>query len=370
MAKHEELTQKYSTYGDKLLRHTDLLHSIQHHGKFKPVTIQVALTEQCESDCAFCSVSERPLKSVIPYDKLIDALEVFKDLGAKSLEITGGGNPLLYSDGPYYRNGSGFMRTITDVISAAYELGYAIGIITNSHDFKAIANNIHHKIDWIRVSLIKLDEGREPQDYDFRGFPIEKIGFSYIIYGKTDETPRWKNYRSGTTKETIKRLAEMVDLYPAVKFVRIAGNCLIKGHNQAIKEHYRPIIDEIDRYGKFFVKDIGENDGAFPHGCYVGAIRPYIAPSPNGDGKYYVYACTSHVLNTRNYDLKYALCNLDDIAEAWMAMNERYRSHGYPYEISGNCGSNWDQTCKFCYYGPNNKLLHTVAKPMPDELFV
>ena len=27
--KHKELTQKYSTWGDKLLQHTDVLHSIQ-----------------------------------------------------------------------------------------------------------------------------------------------------------------------------------------------------------------------------------------------------------------------------------------------------------------------------------------------------
>ena len=27
--KHEELTQKYSTWGDKLLQHADVLHSIQ-----------------------------------------------------------------------------------------------------------------------------------------------------------------------------------------------------------------------------------------------------------------------------------------------------------------------------------------------------
>ena len=33
--KHKDLTQKYSTWGDKLLQHTDVLHSIQKDKIFK-----------------------------------------------------------------------------------------------------------------------------------------------------------------------------------------------------------------------------------------------------------------------------------------------------------------------------------------------
>ena len=59
--KHKELTQKYSTWGDKLLQHTDVLYSIQHNKKFQPITIQLSPTEVCSSGCPFCSVAERPL---------------------------------------------------------------------------------------------------------------------------------------------------------------------------------------------------------------------------------------------------------------------------------------------------------------------
>ena len=44
---HEELTQKYSTWGDKLLQHTDVLHSMQVNKVIKPITIQLAPIEAC-----------------------------------------------------------------------------------------------------------------------------------------------------------------------------------------------------------------------------------------------------------------------------------------------------------------------------------
>ena len=96
--KHKDLTQKYSTWGDKLLQHTDVLHSIQKDKIFKPITIQLSPTETCSSGCPFCSVAERPLKSYLPMVKIRKVLDDFKYLGAKSVEITGGGEPMLYRD--------------------------------------------------------------------------------------------------------------------------------------------------------------------------------------------------------------------------------------------------------------------------------
>ena len=95
MDKHEDMTQKYSTWGDKLLQHTDVLYSIQRDKIFKPITIQICPCEICDSDCPFCSVAGRPLKSYMPFSDIKQVLEDFKSIGAKSVEITGGGNPML-----------------------------------------------------------------------------------------------------------------------------------------------------------------------------------------------------------------------------------------------------------------------------------
>lgn len=363
MSRDKELTEKFSTWGDKLLQHTDVLYMLQHEKRLKPVTIQVGLTEQCESDCPFCSVAARPLKSVMPWEKVVTCLESFELLGAKSVELTGSGNPLLFRN-----NG----KDINDVIELAHKLEYDIGIITNSHDLKVIKPENYEKINWIRISLIKLDEGFEPEDYNFRDFPTEKLGFSYIIYDSTgdkpDEFSRTKKPYKGTSEESINKIAKLVEINPSIKFVRIAGNCLIKGNNEAIKDKWKPIIDAVDKNSKFFIKEIGLDDDPYNEGCYVGGIRPYIAAHPNG-GDYQVYTCTSHVLNKRTYDLDYSLGNVDDILIIWYRMAENLKSKGYPYEVKGNQGKNWCESCKYCYYKFNNKLLHTVNSKMPDSNF-
>lgn len=364
MESHEELTQKYSTWGDKLLQHTEVLWNIQHNKKITPITIQLAPTETCNSDCPFCSVAGRPLKSFLKFEKIKKLLKDFKDLGAKSVEITGGGNPLLYRD-----KDSG--ETINDVISYANSLGFQIGIITNSSNLKILKKEVHDHISWIRVSLIQLDEGVNPEDYNFNGFPYQKLAFSYIIYetgGTADPLSRTNKVYQGTTPETIERIAKLVSLHPEIKFVRIAGNCLIKGNNKNVKDKFYDIVSKVDKYNKFFIKDIDVNDDAYKYGCYVGGVRPYIAPSPLG-GDYQVYICTSHVLNHRCYDLNYSLGSVDNVLHIWDNMNKSLKEKNYPYEIKCNSGKDWDKSCKYCYYKFNNKLLHTVNSDLPDRNF-
>lgn len=361
---HEDLTQRFSTWGDKLLQHADVLNSIQERRQFRPITVQLAPTEACESDCPFCSVGGRPVNRYLPFDKLEKCLADFKSLGAKSVEITGGGNPLQYRDRKSGEN-------INNVIETAAGLGFDIGIITNSHSLEKLDPKLYDKINWIRVSLIKLDEGKKPEDYNFNGFPENKLGFSYIIYetgGKPDTLSKTGKTYPGTNQETIENMARLVELHPDVKFVRIAGNCLIKGNNAIVRDQYKEVIDAVDQHNKFFIKDIGDNDSPFDNGCYVGMVRPYVAPSTTSN-EYMVYTCTSHVLNKRTYDPAYALCKVDDIIPTWEKMNKKFAETGHPYEVNGNGGQNWGETCKFCYYHNNNQLLHTVAHEMPDKNF-
>jgi hypothetical protein len=366
MKSYEDKTQKYSTWGDKLLQHADVLASIQIDQVFKPVTIQLSLCEMCDSDCPFCSVAARPLKSYIPWEQVKKLLLDFKDLGAKSIEITGGGNPMLYRDKETKKN-------INDVIKFAHECGFDIGIITNTEKLERhLDPEVYPFINWIRISLIKLDEGKAPEDYDFGSYPREKLGFSYIIYDSTgdgpDELSRTNKPYQGTTVESIERIAKLIALNPEVKFCRIAGNCLLTGHNTEIRGKFGSIIDALDQFDKFFIKEIWDKDRAFADGCYVGLIRPYIAPHPEG-GDYQVYICTSHVLEQRKYLMDYSLGSINDVISIWDNANMRYAETGNPYTVRGNCGDDWDKSCGKCFYYNNNKLLHTVAQSMEDPNF-
>lgn len=360
----EGLVQQYGSWGDKLLQHTDVLYSIQYNQKFKPITVQLSLCEICDSDCPFCSVAARPLKSYMHWPKVVKLLEDFKELGAKSVEITGGGNPLLYRDKEN-------KKTVNDVIELAGEMGFDVGIITNTEKLERhLDPKVYHYINWIRISLIKLDEGKNPEDYDFGSFPRSKMGLSYIIYESTggipDELSRTNKPYTGTTIETIEKMARLIELNPEMKFVRIAGNCLDKEKNNKIKNNFADVVDRVESLEKVFIKGLEYEDYPFDEGCYIGAIRPYIAPNPEG-GDYQVYICTSHVLNHRTYDLRYSLGSIDNIPEIWYNMNKSYVENGYPYEVKGNNGKDWCSKCNFCYYRYNNQVLHTVAQKMPDD---
>jgi len=332
---YEQQTQDFSTFGDKLLQHTDTLFSIQQNRVFKPITIQLAPTESCDSNCSFCSVAGRDITQKIPFEKIKKGLQEFKVLGAKALEITGGGNPLLYRDGEY---------TIEDVICFAYSIGYKIGVITNSANLsKYISPACAEYISWVRISLIKLDEGLGIEDYNFNPLPEVKIGLSYIIYEKT-------------TSDTIKKIAQLVEMHPSIKFVRVAADCLTED-SLKIKEDWGDIIETLDNYKKFFIKEINDNFHPYSQGCWVGMIRPYWVW--NG-----VYICTSHVLKHRNYDETFKLCDCDNILTTWNAMNGRFAAGGNPYDIDIS------KECWHCYYYSNNKILSSVIREMPDKEFV
>jgi organic radical activating enzyme len=330
-----------------------VLYSIQVDRKFKPITVQLSLTEACDLKCEYCSVKNRPRSRHISFDLVENLLRDFKELGAKSIELTGGGNPLLYKDS---NNSSGKIKDINDVIRVAYWNGYDIGVITNSVKLNNVNKLQHDMIKWLRVSLSGLDQGFQPQDYDFCNFPYENLGFSYIINEKTDE-------------KTLVAIAKLVELHKGnIKFVRFAGDCLIKGNNSLVRKTFSGLLEKNDKYKKFFLKTIDDDDDPYDHGCYVGLIRPYVAPGSQ-KGNYSVYVCTSHVLEKQAYNSDYALCDVSDVKVAWEKMNEKFKTQGYPYEVRNNGGKNWCNTCSKCYYKFNNKLLHTVSKEMPDKNF-
>jgi len=291
-------------------------------------------------------------------------LEDFKTLGAKAVEITGGGNPLLYRDKQNKKD-------INDVIALCGELGFDVGIITNTEKFERhLKPEIYDHINWIRVSLIKLDEGKEPEDYDFGSFPRDRIGLSYIIYdgtgGVPDELSRTNKPYVGTTRESIVKIAKLIDLNPEIKFCRIAGDALVDGFQVEVQQKWKPILEEIDVQSKFFIKDIWDCTNPFSDGCYVGLTRPYIAPSPNG-GDYQVYICTSHVLEERIYNLDFSLGSITEVINIWETCNMNYALYGYPYEVRRNKGDNWEKACGTCLYYNNNRLLHTVAQRMDEN---
>jgi organic radical activating enzyme len=326
-AKYDKMTQKFSTFGDKLLQHTDVLDSIQNAKIFRPITVQLAPTEGCDLDCSYCSVANRNVKLSIPFDVIEKGIRDFASLGAKSIELTGGGNPLTY-------------RRINDVIAVAHECGLEIGVITNSTDPARFLNaSSISSIKWIRISMSVLDVN-DKKEFKLECIPQEKLGMSYIVNEKT-------------TERIIERIAEDAKRFN-VKFVRIAPDCL-SDYSLRIKNDWDDIINRHNIDGKMFIKEIEDNFHPYPDGCYVGMVRPYWVSTG-------VYICSSHVLKTRTYEPEWKLYDIQDVVAFYSAANARHTEGNPPYHIDIS-------KCFHCYYFNNNKLLHTVVSELPDKNF-
>jgi len=328
MKNYNKQTQEFSTFGDKLLRHLDVLEKLQNKKEWRPITVQLSPTGKCEFNCDMCSVKNRDKKLELDYDLAIKGLEDFKKLGAKALELTGGGNPLLYPK-------------LNELIQEASIMGYDIGIISNSlNPSKWLTKESFERIKWYRASLSGYDNFKDPI-YNFDSVPKGKLGFSYII-------------NNHTTKNTLERIVGLVKRYPDVKFVRIAPNCLLKEDIINFNDKWGKTIEKLG--DKFFIKDVSSNFTAYPDFCGVGLVRPYCTEDGN------VYMCSSYVLRKRKYEEKYKIGHLSDVNNIYNIANYNQGKFGKPYDID-------IKDCYHCFYANNNKLLHTIVKEMNDENF-
>lgn len=330
---YKEKSEHFSAGRAKLLSNADVLNRIQNEKKYTPITVQIAPTEACSLKCEFCSVANRNKAGKIPFKTIITGLQKFALLGAKSVEITGGGDPLLYKD-------RGF--DINSIVDLAYGIGLSVGIITAQASLeKYILSAQAKKIDWLRVSLSGLDQGRTPENYSFYPLHDSQIALSYITNNKT-------------TEKTIEQINKIVEKHKEIKFVRIAPDCLTDD-STTMNRMWEQQIKEKDKYNKMFIKQIGTNYKPFPLSCQVGATRPYWTHAG-------VFICTSHVLINRQYDMRYQLCDAENITQAWTAMNQNLETGKPPYPIDVD-------RCGHCYYHDSNEVLHYVANQTEDRDF-
>ena len=358
---NSKLENSYTAKGSKITRHSDVIDAIKKEGRFIPLTVYLAPTEACESDCPFCSVGHRDISRYLEIGQIEKCIKDFASLGCKALQITGGGNPLIYRDKKTNAN-------VNSIIRIAAEHHLEVGVISNSHDLSRIDTSVYPYINWIRISLIKLDEGKNPQDYNFASFPQSKIGLSYIHYNDGGGYQR-QRFRNGSSNESLRKIFELADIYPNIKFIRIAPDATPGcGARDLIIDN--PLIKSaLLKYRNLFVQGINADTltEPFNNGCYAGALRPFVASSPCISEGAMVYACHCHThFSGWKYNRDFALCYINDVIPTWQRMAENFQRSRFPYELRGNVGANWTKTCQFCYYSNNNSLLHQVINEDRD----
>jgi len=139
-----EVIQPFDT-NIKLMYHTDKINEFLNNGYTTPVMWELDLTYNCNHNCIGCydfgaggrisNVKNLDLKTVKNH------IDQIYDLGAKSICLTGGGEPLLYKD-------------ITDIIIYIKNKGLDVSLTTNGSLLNK--NNIPIILEnctWVRISL-------------------------------------------------------------------------------------------------------------------------------------------------------------------------------------------------------------------------
>lgn len=308
----------FTSTGNKLFRNGEAL-MYWNMGIPTPLSLQVALTEICNLKCKFCSVANREKKYTLDYDVLVKATEDFINLGTRTVEITGGGDPLLYP-------------RINEYLQFLVEKGMEIGIITNGININSIIDKkfLVKDIAWIRISSNVLDYKDEidiPQNFG------GTLGFSYCW---TEEV------------STIEQLTKIKDIAIEnnVKYVRLVPNCLATKEEQEVNNQKLAKVAEIIGEPVFFQPKVFDT----PKNCYWGYFKPFLYADE------YVYPCSSTVLNPdadRQFNSKYRWCHVSEISSTWATQ---------PKTIVNT------SSCEHCVFTTQNRILdYSLHKQFHEE---
>lgn len=248
-----------------------------YEGKLRPIEIQIALTNKCSLDCVFCSVKKRDKTIELDYDMACQALLDFTELGAKSVVITGGGDPTLHPK-------------IEDFIIYCNYLGLKVGLITNGVKLKEkIKGEVLAHLTWVRVSLNSLDY---LDNISIPELPNNvTLGFSYV----------WNEF---TNRETLFKIRNYA-LTHKVKYVRIVPDCR---NVKLIKKYSRMIQEYVKKDDLFFFQT---KETVPPDRCFIGYLKPFV----NVDG--WVYHCSANPLIDLKFNESFRMCRVDDINGFW-----------------------------------------------------
>ena len=199
------MTNPYST--TKLRAHPEALKNLREGKPQAPITVHLMPQNLCNHSCAFCSYRmdgnknslEFNDKSHIPWKDMHGLLKDFYDMGVQGIEVTGGGEPLLYP------------RTYM-LWETMNEMGFSTALVTNGTAMtEELAHVVTRNMKWARVSIdaatpktysamrlcpeshfqkawdaVAMLRAAAPKDPDFR------LGVGFVLSNENiDEVPRF-----------------------------------------------------------------------------------------------------------------------------------------------------------------------------------
>lgn len=373
-----ELVSTFTSTGAKFFAHQEAMRDLR-NGKGHPIVTHLMPTDICNHGCAFCSVQTR-IGKTLPFQDMLNYLDLLIPFGLKAVIISGGGNPILYK----YRDEHGSHYDFNDLVEAIRWRGLEIGLITNGmpleqdlktgrKTWKGITSETLGKLTWCRISMSGFDHPENEvyvPDFDRSR---TTLGFSYVLHD-TYNTPEEPNHGQVSTYDDAKhwrvddvvRAEERIDILtgqileaavdhePA--YIRLLPNCLEPAIIPHRIQQLQRMADRINLDAPRTPAFVQYKPPSAPKKCFLGYIHPVL----NSDG--YVYPCDSCVLN-ETADHKFAnpwrVCHWSEVAKVFKAP---VRS------LIENPG----EQCKGCVFPASNAILQGVVEgaptPAPDVI--
>ncbi len=307
---------RWTSTGGKFIHHPEVVKLVMNEKKALPISLQVAPTSRCNLNCVFCSNTNREVHEDIDFDEMLSVIYGLESLGLKTIEWTGGGDPLMYS-------------SIRDIVDFCHDVGLKQGLITNGLLLWEYNLEWLNKFDWIRVSMNSLDYVNKFSIPNISGI----LGFSYVMNEKTTTT-------------TLYQLKKYTDRHNP-EYVRIVPNCQSTFAEQ--ERNNKLLSERVSKWGRPFFYQAKKFET--PKNCWWCYFKPFLLH----DG--YVYPCSSVVLNDQadqQFHDKYR----------WVKATLLKRKYDYemvPFE-TGQCNK--------CVFQPQNDLIESLVNPNGMEMFV
>lgn len=330
------LTGSYTSTGEKLWWHQDVLRSMRDEKKGKPIVAHLLIDDRCQDSCSFCSVLTRE-GNQLPFGVIQGILDQLVPLGLKAIIISGAGNPILYK---CRLTGKDFNDVIDEIKGRDLE----IGLITNGAamkeypcgrtSWKMVRPETLDKLTWVRISMSGLDHNRKVVQVPDIDKTKTTLGFSWIMADIIHEPAEPNHGKVSTLRDVITPLVEgdgrveyVEDRMPWIeeqirfyvekydpKYVRLLSNCLEPekiDHRHAILSAMGERIDPTRVFSQ-------RKPPSQPRVCYKGYAHPVV----NSDG--WCFSCDSVVLNTaadadakHRFNNKWRVCRWDELAKLY-----------------------------------------------------
>ena len=156
----------------KIFRHPDRLASLLAGEPCAPVTVELDLTNRCNHACPECAGGKADPAAALDTIEALDYVHQIRDLGARGLILTGGGEPLAHPD-------------CATIATEAAGAGLDVGLITNGGLFDADATAaLVACCTWIRVSLDAGDAHDYKRIHGRGGAELDRVIARIALLGR------------------------------------------------------------------------------------------------------------------------------------------------------------------------------------------